>query len=179
MSEALAVVKKAQDSLYVKCGLNCENFFPENESSEYYAHTFIMGGKKGLFRIAKKTPTKVGWFVTIWKRGTDGIIAPYDAYDAIDFVVVAVLDGNHIGEFIFPKSVLIQKNLFTSDGKEGKRAIRVYTPWDKTISAQAVRTAKWQGQFFVDLNPLSSESVLKIKRLYNSEAGKQVKCDMQ
>ena len=60
MSEALAVVKKAQDSLYVKCGLNCENFFPENESSEYYAHTFTIGGKKGLFRIAKKTPTKSG-----------------------------------------------------------------------------------------------------------------------
>ncbi|MCP5369402.1 MAG: MepB family protein [Rickettsiaceae bacterium] len=49
-------------------------------------------GKKGLFRIAKKTPTKSGYFVTIWKRGADSIIAPYEEADAIDFVVVAVSD---------------------------------------------------------------------------------------
>ena len=60
MPDALAVVKKAQDSLYIEYGLNRENFFPESESSEYYAHTFTIGGKKGLFRIAKKTPTKSG-----------------------------------------------------------------------------------------------------------------------
>ena len=138
-----------------------------------------MGGKKGLFRIAKKTPTKVGWFVTIWKRGTDSIIAPYESSDAIDFVVVAVLDGNHVGEFIPPKPILIQKNIFTANGKKGKRAIRVYTPWDKTTSAQAARTAKWQSQFFIDLNPSSSESVLRIKHLYNCEARRQVKCDKQ
>tara|TARA_Y100001980_G_C14295820_1_gene125128 strand:+ start:231 stop:383 length:153 start_codon:yes stop_codon:yes gene_type:complete len=46
MSDALAVVKKAQDNLYVEYGLNRENFSPESESSEYYAHTFTMGGKK-------------------------------------------------------------------------------------------------------------------------------------
>ena len=125
MSDALAVVKKAQDNLYVEYGLNRENFSPESESSEYYAHTFTMGGKKGLFRIAKKTLTKAGWFVTIWKRGTDSIIAPYESSDAIDFVVVAVLDCNHVGELIFPKSILIQKKIFAADGKEGKRAIRV------------------------------------------------------
>jgi len=166
MLKTLEIVKNAQDNMYTKCGLKFENFSPEDESSEYYAHTFTIKGKKGLFRIAKKTPTKSGYFVTIWKRGADSIIAPYEEADAIDFVVVAVSDGNRVGEFIFPKTVLAKKNIFSENGKEGKRAIRVYAPWDKTTSAQAAKTQSWQNQFFVDLTSGNSENISKIKTLY-------------
>ena len=62
--------------MYAKCGLKIENFSPENKSSEYFAHTFIIKGKNGLFRIDKKTPTKSDWFVTIWKRGSDNTHCP-------------------------------------------------------------------------------------------------------
>lgn len=48
-------------SMYAKWGLKFKNFSPENESSEYYAHTFTIKDKKGLLRIAKK-PDKI-WFV--------------------------------------------------------------------------------------------------------------------
>jgi hypothetical protein len=167
MLKTLEIVKNAQDNIYAKCGLNLEDFSPEDESSEYYAHTFTIKGKKGLFRIAKKTPAKSGSFVTIWKRGSNNIIAPYDESDSIDFVVIAVADGNNVGEFIFPKNILAKKNIFSANGKEGKRAIRVYAPWDKTTSAQAAKTGKWQDQFFVDLNSLRSESTLKINNLYS------------
>ncbi len=166
MLRVLEIVKNARDHRYAQCGIEYENFSPENESSEYYAHTFTMKGKKGLFRIAKKTPTKTGAFVTIWKRGTDNIIAPYEESDAIDFVVIAVSDGNNIGEFILPKTVLTKKRIFSTHGKEGKRAIRVYAPWDKTTSAQAAKTQKWQDQFFVDLNASCSESAPRIRNLY-------------
>lgn len=167
MLKILEIVKNAQDNMYAKCGLKFENFSPENESSEYYAHTFTIQGKKGLFRIAKKTPTKSGSFVTIWKRCADNTIAPYEEADAIDFVVIAVSDGNRVGEFIFPKTVLAKKNIFSANSKEGKRAIRVYTPWDKATSVQAAKTQKWQGQFFVDLNSSCSESTLTINNLYS------------
>ena len=167
MMKTLDKVKHAQDIIYNHHGLKFKNFSPEDESSEYYAHTFTIKDKKGLFRIAKKTPTKAGWFVTIWKRGSDNIIAPYDEYDAIDFVVIAVSDGHRVGEFIFPKIILIKKNIFSTNGKEGKRAIRVYTPWDKTTSAQAAKTQKWQCQFFINLNSSCSESTLKINNLYS------------
>lgn len=166
--ETLEIIKNTQSNIYAKYGLEVKNFAPENESSEYYAHTFTIQDKNGLFRIAKKTPAKLGWFVTIWKRGVDGIIAPYDKSDAIDFVVIAVSDGNNIGEFIFPKKILLKKNIFSANGKEGKRAMRVYTPWDNPTSAQAVKTGRWQGQFVVDLKSTSSESSLKINDLYNS-----------
>lgn len=167
MLEVLKIVKNAQKNMYTKYGLKIENFFPEKESSEYHAHTFTLKNKHCLFRIAKKTPTKTGWFVTIWKRDADNIIAPYDRTDAIDFVVIAVFDNNNVGEFIFPKTILLKKNIFSENGKEGKRAIRVYTPWDKTTSAQAAKTQKWQSQFFIDLRSSNSEPTLTIKNLYS------------
>ena len=52
------IVKKMQHTMYAKCGLKIVNFSPETESSEYYAHTFTLRDKSGLFRIAKKTPIK-------------------------------------------------------------------------------------------------------------------------
>lgn len=167
MLDILETIKKAQSDLYDACGLKIENFSPEDESSEYYAHIFTIKGKKGLFRIAKKTPTKTGWFVTIWKRGSDNIIAPYDEADFIDFVVIGIVDNKQIGEFIFPKSALLKQNVFSTNSKGGKRAIRVYAPWDKTTSAEAAKTGKWQSQFFVDLSPSCLESTLKINSLYS------------
>lgn len=165
--KTLEIVKNAQDNMYAKCGLKIKSFSPESESSEYYAHSFTLENNKNLFRIAKKTPKKPGWFVTIWKRGIDNIITPYDVSNEINFVVVAISDNNNIGEFIFPKNILVQKNIFSQNGKGGKLATRVYTPWDKTTSAQAAKTQKWQNQFFVDLRSPSSESVLKINNLYS------------
>lgn len=152
--------------MYSKCGLKFENFFPENESSEYYAHTFTIKDKNGLFRIAKTTPTKSGSFATIWKRGVDSVIAPYEESDTIDFVVISVLNGDKVGEFIFPENILIKHNIFSANGKEGKRAIRLYAPWDNTTSAQASKTQKWQSQFFVNLNSSCMESIVKINNLY-------------
>lgn len=167
MFTTLEIVKNAQRNMYAKCGLKIENFYPEEESSEYCAHTFTLQDKNILFRIAKKTPTKTGWFVTIWKR-VDNIIAPYDEHDPVDFVVVSILDNDKIGQFIFPKTALLKNKIFITNDKEGKRAIRVYTPWDEATSTQAGKTQKWQNQFFVDLRSLNNESALKIKTLYSS-----------
>lgn len=163
MLEKLKIIKNLQDDLYDKYDLKIENFFPEKESSEYHAHTFSLKNKKGLFRIAKKTPTKIGYFVTIWKRGADNIIAPYEKTDAIDLVIIAVFNNNHIGEFIFPKAILLKQKIFSANNSEGKRAIRVYAPWDKTTSVQAAKTQEWQSQFFVHLDKDSSEFNSTIK----------------
>lgn len=159
-------ITETQNVACTKAGLKIKNFAPEKESSEYHAHTFTIHNKHILFRIAKKTPTKTGWFVTIWKRNDENSIAPYDETDTIDFVVIAVSNNNQIGEFIFTKDILLNKNIFSTTDKEGKRAIRVYTPWDKVTSAQAAKTQQWQQQFFVDLSSPNCQSTLKIKRLY-------------
>lgn len=165
-SEVLAKIRSAQSKLYAQCGLQVKNFLSEKESSEYYAHTFTLENKHCLFRIAKKTSKKTGWFVTLWKRGSDHLIAPYDMADAIDFAVIAVLDHEKMGEFIFPKKLLLSKKILSEDGKGGKRAIRVYTPWDETLNGQSIETQKWQSQFFVNLGSPHPDPAVSINHLH-------------
>lgn len=167
MLAILNTVQNAQNALYDACDFRVEHFVPEPESEEYYAHSCCINNKNIKFRIAKKTPTKTGWFVTLWKRGNDRIIAPYDASDSVDFFVVTILDKTKLGQFIFPKSILLKKNVFSTNNKGGKRAIRVYTPWDEATSAQAIKTQKWQVQYFIDLTLMNAENIEKIKTLYS------------
>ncbi|MGQ7945208.1 MepB family protein [Flavobacterium sp. WC2509] len=122
----------------------------ELESTEYGACRFLINNSTILFRTAKITPTKTGQFVTLWKRMNQGTIQPFDSIDPIDLFIISVRKDNHFGLFIFPKSVLITKEI-VSDKKEGKRAIRVYPPWDITTSKQAQKTQKWQLDYFLEI----------------------------
>ncbi len=167
MLETLRIVKNAQSNMYAKCILKSVDFSPEEENSEYYAHTFTLQDKNSLFISAKKTPTKAGWYITIWKRGADNIITPYGESDAIDFVVIAASKNHSVGKFILPKTILEKKNIFRVNGKEGKRETMVHTSLDKTTSAQAAKTQKWKNRFFTDLRALGCESALKINNLYS------------
>ena len=133
----------------------------ELESSEYGACRFVLNNSNILFRTAKITPTKTGQFVTLWKRINQGPIQPFDNTDRIDLFIVSVRKDNHFGIFIFPKEVLISKEI-VSDKKEGKRAIRVYPPWDSTTSKQAQKTQKWQLDYFLEI-PQNSTDLDQVK----------------
>ncbi len=138
----------------------------ESESSEYGACTFTLNNSNILFRTAKITPTKIGQFVTLWKRVAQGPIQPFESSDSIDFFIISVRKEEHFGLFIFPKSVLIRKEI-VSDKKEGKRAIRVYPPWDITNSKQAQKTQKWQLDYFLEIpqNPVADLNQTKLQTL--------------
>lgn len=123
----------------------------ETEGKAYNACHFTLEDKMICFRKAKITPTKTGQFVTLWKRNSNKIIAPFDRSDTIDFVVVLVADKNEVGHFIFPSEILFEKGIFSTEIKEGKRAIRIYPPWDFANSKQAIETQKWQLEFFKSL----------------------------
>lgn len=101
-----------------------------------------------IYRTAKITPTKNGQFVTLWKRKLQGPIQPYDISDKIDFVIVNVMKNKKKGMFVFPAEVLVEQGVFSVKNKGGKRAIRVYPPWDKPQSKQAEKTQKWQLNYF-------------------------------
>jgi hypothetical protein len=122
----------------------------EIESSEYGACTFVLNNLNIRYRTAKITPTKTGQFVTLWKRINQGSIQPFDSTDPIDLFIVSTRKDNNFGLFIFPKSILITKEIVT-DKKEGKRAIRVYPSWDITTSKQAQKTQKWQLDYFLEI----------------------------
>ncbi|MFK7824497.1 MAG: MepB family protein [Oligoflexales bacterium] len=135
--------------------LKPENIQVDQESQEYGALRFDLEGKKIKFRVGKTTPTKVGHFVTLWKR-VGGVTAPHESTDEVDFFVIGTRHKENIGFFLFSKEVLIQKKIFSNNGTGGKRGIRVYSPWVLTTSKQAKSTQIWQGKYFCDFSSRAS-----------------------
>ena len=141
----------AEKLLYSKCGFQLQNLVWNSESTNYGACSFELNIYKIQFRVANITPTKIGQFVAIWKRNKEGITAPFDVGDSLDFMIISVRDSENFGQFIFPKSVLIAKGIVSQNEKGGKRGIRVYAPWDKPTNKQAMQTQAWQVHYFVEI----------------------------
>ncbi|TDO69848.1 hypothetical protein EV143_11322 [Flavobacterium chryseum] len=158
----------AKELVYDNCNFECTEPQPEMESRDYDAFDFRINSRKIKFRSAKVTPTKTGQFVTLWKRNKSGIIEPFNFSDAIDFVVISVRKDDFLGQFIFPKAVLLQKGIFSTAAKEGKRATRVYPPWDETTSKQAQKTQQWQLDYFLAIPNNKSIDLDRAKKLFSS-----------
>ena len=150
--------------VYDKIGILAQDIKIENESTDYGAAEFIIENQSIKFRVAKITPTKIGQFVTFWKRIGNGAIQPYDYNDSFDLLIVTVRDANQFGQFIFPKKVLYEKGVLSYGNKEGKRAIRVYPPWDKTDSLQARKTQAWQLKWFIQFPEILNGDCVHIYR---------------
>lgn len=155
-----------QEILFDICNFEISQPVLEAESSEYGACSFVLNNLNILFRSAKITPTKTGQFVTLWKRTKQGPIQPFDSTDPIDLFIISTRKDDHFGLFIFPKLILITKEI-VSDKKEGKRAMRVYPPWDITTSKQAQKTQKWQLDYFIEIpqNPKGDWNQVKLHSL--------------
>lgn len=149
LDETLTMAKKL---IYDKCGFRITNVKHHVESAEYGGCSFELDGKKILYRASKTTPTKIGQFVTIWKRNINGTTMPFDVVDDFDFVIISSARDGNFGQFIFPKSVLADKGIITANGKDGKRGIRVYPPWDVVNNRQAIKTQNWQTKYFVSIS---------------------------
>jgi hypothetical protein len=144
-------LKLAKELIYDKCGFDLTNLKQNIESKEYGACTFELNGKRIQQRVSKITPKKTGQFVSIWKRNKEGITEPFDISDDFDFIIITSKSGDNFGQFIFPKSVLADKGIITRNGKIGKRAIRVYPPWDFATNKQALKTQSWQTKYFLTI----------------------------
>jgi hypothetical protein len=159
-------LKVVKELVYDKCGFDLTNLKQNLESVEYGACSFKLNGKTIQYRVSKITPTKTGQFVTIWKRNKDGITEPFDILDDIDFIIITSKSGDNFGQFIFPKSVLADNGIITRNGKEGKRGIRVYPPWDITTNRQAIKTQSWQTKYFLTIKNDNSTDLDLTKKLF-------------
>ena len=146
----------AQALAYAPCGYSFEQLQPAAESADYAACTLLLNGLRVQYRVAKITPTKVGQFVTLWKRVGRGPIQPFDLSDPVDVFVVSTRSGPHLGQFVFPKAVLVA---------QGKRALRVYPPWDAPTSRQAQHTQAWQLRYFVDMSQGQTVDLERVEAL--------------
>ena len=157
---------ETQKLVYEPNGLQCANVVIHPESQEYGACSFELNSLRVEFRVANITLTKIGQFVTFWKRSVAGPITPYDVADLFDFLVVAVRAGNRFGQFVFSKGVLLKHGVLSEKNRGGKRALRVYPLWDIPESAQACKTQVWQLQYFCEVSlSISSEQIKKLYRV--------------
>ena len=101
---------------------------------------------KDLVFKAKITPKKVGQFVSIWKRNSQGITVPHDIKDKFDYMIIEL--ENSLGKFSFPKNVLLENKIISGRCSDGKNGFRVYAPTDKVINKQAISTKNWQIKYF-------------------------------
>ncbi len=151
---------------YIENDLPITKLKEERESQEYKACTFNIYNRKIISRKAKITPKKIGQFVTLWQRNENGITQPFHEDTAFDFCVITVKKDTLLGQFIFPKSILIKKGILTTPQKEGKRGFRVYPLWDTPTSKQAQKTQQWQLTFFINIT--EKQDALRLKNLYQA-----------
>lgn len=150
---AHSIFLELQKLIYQPCGLLVANYKQETENKEYGACSFYLNNYAVQFRVAKITPTKNGQFVAFYTRTRLGTTIPYDSADTFDFIIIACQQEEHLGQFIFPKAILVQNGYVSVNGIGGKRAMRIYPPWDVPASAQAAKTQAWQLPYFTTIKP--------------------------
>lgn len=159
------ILDEVKTKIYDKLAFKIAKVTSDGEGTKYDACQFELNGMKVICRSAKITPKKIGQFVTCWKRNEEGITEPFSETDRIDFYVINVTLENRLGQFVFPKSVLINNGIMTTEKKDGKRGFRVYPEWDKVQSKQAVKTQKWQLNYFFEID--GTTDLKKANELYS------------
>ncbi|MBD0710405.1 MULTISPECIES: MepB family protein [unclassified Streptomyces] len=157
----------AKALVYDPCGFICSRPVPEAEGTAYAAHAFTLDGLAVRFRAARTTPTKVGQFVTVWKRSPAGPIAPFDIADPVDLFVISTREPRHFGQFVFPVDALRRHGVVSVNGSGGKRAFRVYPPWVTTANRQAGTVQAWQLDFFLPLSQDGPADPARARKLYH------------
>ena len=158
-------LSQVKEFVYDKCNFELSHLIIDSESEEYQACFFKLNSFQIIHRLSKITPTKIGQFVTIWKRNEKGITAPFDYSDNFDFIIITSKSEDNLGQFVFPKSVLLEKGIISNNNTSGKRGIRVYPLWDVPTSKQAEKTQHWQLKYFYPINK-DAFDVDFVKRLF-------------
>lgn len=158
---------RSMDLVFNPCNFKYSEPIIESQSSEYGAYMFRLNSTNIRFRVAKITPTKIGQFVTLWKRIGNGTIQPYDMEDPIELFIVVTAKDDKFGQFIFPKSILYKHGIVSRSSQGGKRAMRVYPPWDITTNKQAQKTQAWQLEYFLDISINAPVNQHRAKILYS------------
>jgi len=142
----------------------------ETQNSDYGAGVFQLNSKSVRFRVAKVTPTKIGQFVAFWEKDLDNKNQAFSYENATDLLVINTFsnDNQSFGQFVFPKEVLVEKNILKTATAKGKMAIRVYPSWDTPTSKQAIATQKWQLPYFVVMDNKNSLQMQELLRLYSN-----------
>ncbi|MFW3591324.1 MepB family protein [Staphylococcus caprae] len=147
-----------------KCmDLNYNIISEEQWNTEYEAMDLKLNHTFCKSRLAKKTPKKSGYFVTLWIKDKTHINQPFDYQNFPEKLIVNVIDNYKRGQFVFSKDLLLKKGILSHDEKKGKMAFRVYPVWETNLNTTALKTQKWQCNYFIDLTKnIKKELVLSL-----------------
>lgn len=127
----------------------------EKYNQDYEALTFSFKEETYQSRLAKKTPTKSGYFVTCWTKDEDNYNRPYKIEEFADYLIVAVIDDELNGYFLFPRELLVEKGILASSKYQGKMAFRVYPKWCNQLNKTAGQTQSGNVNIFLNTNKKS------------------------
>lgn len=161
------VLIRFENSISKILGQKLTNITQDQECEEYSGFNIEINQLKLKFRKAKITPKKAGQFVTLWRRNSEKQTEPFNETDNFDFYIIAAEQEEKFGFFIFPKNVLIVRQILTTNQKEGKRGFRVYPDWTKTENKQAEKTQTWQTNYFINLTNNEQKNIEKLKAIIN------------
>ncbi|MBU7396629.1 MepB family protein, partial [Staphylococcus aureus] len=86
----------------------------EKYNQDYEALTFSFKEETYQSRLAKKTPTKAGYFVTCWTKDENNCNQPYSKEAFADYLMIIVIDEELSGYFLFPRELLVEKGILTT-----------------------------------------------------------------
>ena len=153
MIEAL---RKIENAILKIQELEISNIIEDPECGAYSGYSFRIGKRNVKFRKAKVTPKKNGQFVALWKRNNEKQTIPYGVDDNFDFYMIAAEQQHRSGFFLFPQYILGEKQILTTEDREGKRGFRLYTDWDIPQSKQSRQTKNWQTGYFIDVTDIGN-----------------------
>ncbi len=125
---------------------------------------FLSSEKKICIRLSHTTPTKLGQFVTLYKRYA-GKIIPLNISD-IEYLIIVYTEPNLHGMFIMNQQMLLLQNIISHkqidiNREYGKLSFRIYHPSCMLNSKQAITSQKWQQSTFYDY-PLCIQKIKEI-----------------
>lgn len=141
------------------------NYEKEVWNEKYESFNFQFDGIKFKSRLAKKTPKKAGYFFAIWCKDDTYNNRPFNTKEFEDKLIVNILDKSKKGIFVFPKNLLADKRIISTEESRGKMAMRVYPSWENKLNKTAYKTQQWQIEYFIDFSSGFDED--RVKELYS------------
>lgn len=130
----------------------------------YESCIFKINKEKYRSRKAKKTPSKKGYFTVFWVKNENDKNRPYTLNETPEKLIITIIDGKKIGQFVFPREVLLKQDILKTERVKGKMAMRVYPDWETELNKTAEHTRKWQSDYFIDFTDEINKD--KLIRLY-------------
>lgn len=161
------IIQNLNNIVYKPNNLMITNLKEEKQNAEYAGCLFHLNNKTIRFRKSKVTPNKIGQFVSFWEKDENMRNRAFSYEATPDLLVITCIADNKLGQFIFPKEILLKEKILRTQSQTGKMAMRIYPVWDTTVSNQAKKSQTWQLQYFVDLSDSNNLPIDKLLNLYS------------